>query len=188
MPKWHVSIEMHQDPKFDEAIVHLVAEHQAPLRGFVAAMMLGSPDVDDVVQEVNQLAWRRRDEFELNTNFKAWILTMAKFTVMSAWRDQRRRKETLMPEELLVKLMDEGAEAPESKAIPRHEALQECLETLRPVDRALILKRYFDDYRVKQLADEVGRSSDSLKMSLHRIRNVLATCVKRRLSLRGETS
>jgi len=177
-----------QDPTFDETIVHLITKHQVALRGFVSAMMPGSADVDDVVQEVNLLAWRRRAEYELNTNFKAWILTMAKFTMMSAWRDQRRKKETLMPEGLLVKLMEEGAEIPDSTAPARHEALEECLGILRPEDRALILKRYFEDYRVKQLAAEVGRSADSLKMSLHRIRNVLATCVKRRLSLRGEAS
>ena len=179
---------MSQEPEFDEIIVHLIAEHQMALRGFVSAMMPGNADVNDVVQETNHLVWRKRAEYESNTNFKAWMLTMAKFAVMSAWRDQKRRKESLVPEEVLVKLMDESVEEADTVAAPRHEALRECIDTLRPVDRALILKRYFEDYRVTQLSSEVGRSADSLKMSLLRIRNLLAVCVKRRLAAWGEAS
>jgi RNA polymerase sigma-70 factor (ECF subfamily) len=170
---------------FEELIVRLVADHQTALRGYVMAMMPGSPDVDDVVQDVNVLVWRKRAEYEPGTDFKAWILTVAKFQVMGAWRDQKRRKESVLPEEVLVKLLDEGVEASRSAKVPRHEVLWECLETLRPADRGLILRRYFDGRPIKNLAGELGRGADSVKMSLHRIRSALAQCVTRRLKPGG---
>jgi RNA polymerase sigma-70 factor (ECF subfamily) len=167
----------------DEVMVQLVAEHQAALRGFVMAMMPGNAEVDDVVQEVNVLVWRKRGEFEIGTDFKAWLLTVAKFQVMNAWRKQKNRKESVVPEEVLDQLLEQEIEAAAPSAIPRHEVLRECLAGLRPADQALILTRYFDGRNVKQLAAEVGRSADSVKMSLHRIRTLLALCVRRRLSL-----
>jgi RNA polymerase sigma-70 factor (ECF subfamily) len=169
----------------DEMMVQLVADNQTVLRGYVMAMMPGSPDVDDVVQEVNALVWRKRAEYKPCTDFRAWILTVAKFQVLGAWRDQKRRKESVLPEEVLVKLLDDGVEATRSAKVPRHEVLWECLDILRPEDRGLILRRYFDGRPIKNLAAELGRGADSVKMSLHRIRSALAHCVTRRLKLGG---
>jgi len=166
--------------EFDETVVRLMAEHQAALRGFVMAMMPGSPDVDDVVQEANILVWRKRREFEPGTNFRAWLLTVAKYQVMTARKRLRRRRESSFPEEMLAKLADDAA-AGETPPDVRRKALWECLDHLRPVDKALILRRYFDDLKIKQLAAEAERSADSVKMSLLRIRGVLAECVHRRL-------
>ncbi|MCH7229004.1 sigma-70 family RNA polymerase sigma factor [Haloferula sp. A504] len=165
----------------DETLVQLVATHQSALRGFVMAMMPGSADVDDVVQEVNALVWRKRREFEIGTNFNAWMLTVAKFHVLNAWRRQRNRRESAFPEDVLAKLVDQAIESSTAAPPSRHKILWECLERLRPTDRALILRRYFDDSSIKQLAAEAGRGVDSVKMSLYRIRNVLATCVRRRI-------
>ncbi len=175
---------MGETEQFDESVVKLVAEHQSVLRGFVMAMMPGSAEVDDVVQEVNVLIWRKRHEFTLGTDFKAWLLTVAKFQVRNAWRKQRNRRESPVPEEVIDLLLDQGIESATRHVRPRHEVLWECLERLRPTDRGLILRRYFDDRKVRDLAAELGRSADSVKMSLHRIRSLLAMCVRRRLNLR----
>ncbi|BCX48634.1 DNA-directed RNA polymerase sigma-70 factor [Haloferula helveola] len=177
---------MARSEDFDESLVQLIAEHQTALRGFVMAMMPGSPDVDDVVQEVNALVWRKRGEFVPGTNFKAWMLTVARFQVLNAWRRQKNRKESHVPEEVLNRLVDQGIESAAKRDQPRKEVLWECIDGLRPVDRALILSRYFDGRKVKELAAEVGRSAESVKVSLHRIRTLLAMCVRRRLHLREE--
>ncbi len=175
-------MNVERSEEFDETIVRLVAEHQTALRGFVMAMMPGSSEVDDVVQEANILVWRKRQEFEPGTNFRAWLLTVAKYQVMTAWKRQRGRKESLFPDEVLAKLADDAAAA-SGVASPdsRRKALWECLDHLRPVDKALVLRRYFDELNIKQLATEAERSADSVKMSLLRIRGVLAACVRRRL-------
>jgi RNA polymerase sigma-70 factor (ECF subfamily) len=164
----------------EETFVHLVANHQMELRAFVVSMMPGNAEVDDVVQESNQVIWQKRGEFEIGTSFKAWMFSVAKFQVMAAWRNQKRRKEWGVPESVLIKLIDEGVASGNEKSVPRHEILHECLEQLRPEDRSLILRRYFDNRRVKELATDVGRDVDSVKMSLRRIRLVLGMCVRRR--------
>lgn len=176
---------MPDPPDIEETFVRLVVSHQAALGAFVLALLPGHPDVDDVVQEVNTLLWKKRGEFQVGTNFKAWMFSVARFKVMALWRDQKRKKVWTVPEETLNRLIDDAADVCFEAEDPRHVALRECIHGLRPHDRGLILRRYFEGYSLKQVAREVGRKSDNLKGSLHRIRLALRACVRRKTASGG---
>ena len=176
----------HPDP--EETFVQLVVSHQAALRAFVLSLLPGSPEVDDVIQETNAEIWKKRGDFRIGTNFKSWMFSVAKFKVMATWRDRQRRKEWAVPEETLVKLVERIEDHEGTSIETRQAALRICLEQLRPVDRGLILRRYVEEYGLAKLAGEVGRSAESLKVSLHRIRTLLRTCVGRRVKAEEATS
>lgn len=162
----------------EEEFVHLVVSHQAALRAFVLSLLPGSPEVDDVIQEANAAVWQKRDEFEIGTNFKAWMFSVAKFKVMTHWRDQKRRKEWAVPEETLTQLIEHSEVQGFEQTDFRHDALRLCLQQLRPEDRALIMGRYYQGRGLKELALKIGRKADSVKVSLHRIRLGLRNCVR----------
>ncbi|QTN32201.1 sigma-70 family RNA polymerase sigma factor [Akkermansiaceae bacterium] len=168
---------MAKQPDPEETFVQLVVTHQAALRAFVLSLLPGSSEVDDVIQETNSEIWQKRGEFRIGTNFKSWMFSVAKFKVLSSWRDQSRRKEWAMPEETLTKLIDRVETGNLGSTEVRLEALRACLQQLRPVDRGLILRRYIGEHSLGKLAAEVGRNAESLKVSLHRIRMALRTCV-----------
>lgn len=170
---------MGKDGNMEAAFVHLVANHQSELRAFVTSMMPGSSDIDDVIQEANQIIWEKRAEFTIGSNFKAWMFSVARFQIMAAWRDRKRQKEWSVPEKVLNQLLDEAVAGTGDRAVPDHEALHECLTRLRSKDRTLILRRYFDGWRVRKVAAEIGRSEDSVKVSLNRIRANLGICIRR---------
>lgn len=172
---------MKPDP--EQTFVQLVVNHQPALRAFVLSMLPGSPEVDDVIQETNAEIWTKRGDFRIGTNFKSWMFSVAKFKVMSVWRDQQRRKVWAVPEEtlnLLVERIEEGALADTES---RHNALRFCLDRLRAEDRLLILNRYIDGRNLDRLARESGRKKESLKVSLHRIRTALKVCMNRRIQM-----
>jgi RNA polymerase sigma-70 factor (ECF subfamily) len=172
---------MPETPDMEETFVQLVVSHQPALHAFVLSMLPGHPEADDVIQEVNSAVWKKRGEFEIGTNFKAWLFSVAKFKVMALWRDQKRQKVWAMPEEALTKLLDEAASDCVETSHPRHDALRQCIQQLRPEDRGLILRRYFDDCSLKTLAEEVGRTAENLKGTMHRIRLSLRHCVRSKL-------
>jgi len=174
---------MAEEPDIEEAFVRLVVNHQAALHAFVLALLPGDSEADDVVQEVNTALWQKRGEFRIGTNFKAWMFSVAKFKVLSRWRDQKRRKVWCVPEETLDLLIEDAGEVCYDAEDPRHAALRECIRELRPQDRGLILRRYFEGYSMKKLAREVGRKAENLKGSLHRIRLALRTCVRRKTAM-----
>lgn len=175
---------MPSNPDLEQTFVQLVVTHQAALRAFVLSLLPGSPEVDDVIQETNAEIWTKREDFRIGTNFKSWMFSVAKYKVMAVWRDQQRRKVWTVPDETLVRLIErieDGAALAATES--RHEALRFCLGRLRAEDRSLILNRYIAGHNLDNLARETERKKDSLKVSLHRIRMMLKTCLKRRLNL-----
>lgn len=170
---------MKPDP--EQTFVQLVVNHQPALRAFVLSLLPGSPEVDDVIQETNAEIWVKRGDFRIGTNFKSWMFSVAKFKVLSVWRDHQRRKVWAVPEDTLAMLVERIEAGAFADTEPRHEALRVCLDRLRAEDRMLILNRYIADQNLDLLARESGRKKDSLKVSLHRIRAVLKACMNRRI-------
>ena len=162
--------------------------HQAALRAYVVSLMPGQSEVDDVIQEANSWIWQKRVEFEPGTNFRAWMFSVAKFKVLAHWRDRQRRREWVVPEETLSRLIEQVETGAFSTTSRKQIVLRECLLQLRPNDRGLILKRYLKGGQLKELATEVGRSTESLKVSLHRIRTVLRKCVESKMRLKEVVS
>ncbi|NLE38742.1 MAG: RNA polymerase subunit sigma, partial [Pirellulaceae bacterium] len=64
----------------------------------------------------------------------------------------------------------------------KRRAMTDCLEKLRPRDRRMIADRYSRNLSGKQLAEQLGRTADSVFHSLHRIRTTLVECVRRTLA------
>jgi len=170
---------MKPDP--EQTFVQLVVNHQPALRAFVLSLLPGSPEVDDVFQETNAEIWVKRGDFRIGTNFKSWMFSVAKFKVLSVWRDHQRQKVWAVPEDTLAMLVERIEAGALADTEPRHEALRVCLDRLRAEDRMLILNRYIADQNLDLLARESGRKKDSLKVSLHRIRAVLKACMNRRI-------
>ena len=175
---------MKPDP--EQTFVQLVVNHQPALRAFVLSLLPGSPEVDDVIQDTNAEIWTKRGDFRIGTNFKSWMFSVAKFKVMSVWRDHKRRKVWAVPEETLNMLVERIEVGAFAETETRQEALRQCLDRLREEDRMLILNRYIADHNLDRLEQESGRKKDSLKVSLHRIRTALRVCMNRRIRLGEE--
>jgi RNA polymerase sigma-70 factor, ECF subfamily len=168
----------------EQVFVQLVVNHQPALRAFVLALLPGSPDVDDVIQETNAEIWVKRGDFRIGTEFKSWMFSVAKFKVMAVWRDRQRRKVWAMPDETLMKLAERIEEGALADTESRHVALRDCIVRLKAEDRSLILNRYINGHSLGRLAEDIGRNTDSLKVSLHRIRAALKVCIQRKLKPR----
>jgi RNA polymerase sigma-70 factor, ECF subfamily len=169
----------------DADIVALLMQHQQSLRLYIESLMPGDPQADDVAQESNTKIWEKRGDFEIGTNFKAWIFSIARFQVRK-WRFRQAKDERLV-------FCDE-LEDTISEEIPNHldelslhqKALQECLKTLKPAHRELLHQRYFEKTSLEQYSAQVGRSVGVLKVTLHRLRSKLLTCVEKKLSSEKE--
>lgn len=175
---------MPDSPDMEETFMQLVVSHQAALHAFVLSLLPGHPEVDDVVQEVNAAVWKKRGDFQIGTNFKAWLFSVAKFKVLALWRDQKRRKVWAVPEATLTKLIEDATEALAASGEPRQQALRECIQQLRPEDRGLVLRRYFEGLSLRELGAEVGRKAENLKGTFHRIRMSLRSCVEAKMKVR----
>lgn len=142
---------------------------------------VGNPDhADDILQETNVVIWSKFDRFELGTNFIAWSFQIANYEVLK-YRDKRRSNKLVFSDDILESLAIESEEQQDDLDL-RRSALRECIKKLRPEDRELIETRYAPGSSGRDLAEDLGRPSNSVYQSIGRIRKTLFECVSRHLA------
>jgi RNA polymerase sigma-70 factor (ECF subfamily) len=132
----------------------------------LAYHMLGDRDAaDDVVQEVFLRVHRRLGGFRGECSLRGWILRITVNECVSqrrrASRRRRRLPETVPPA------------APCERVAEFAEAARQALETLRPVDRALVILRDIEGHTYEEIAEVLRCSSNSVGVRLHRARKRL---------------
>lgn len=147
---------------------------------------VGNPiEAEEILQESNVVILNKHAQFVLGTNFFAWACRIASFEVMKH-RDRRRRDKHLFSDEF-VQTIAQAAEEHSDEHEQRRIALGICLGKLRPKDRELIEQRYAPGETGKNLAEEVGRPTNSVYQSLGRIRRTLLECIQRQLATGTES-
>jgi len=166
------------DPTTDPSstFVSLITQHQGDVWAFILTLMPGHSDAQDVLQKTNIVLWQKREEFIIGTNFRAWALTCARFTVMDHLKRLKTDKIRYFDDELIQTMASEITERA-GASNPRLEVLEQCLQKLRPQDRELIEFRYSQDGKLDQYASQLGRSVSALSVSLHRLRSQLRKCI-----------
>ena len=163
--------------------VALLIDHQEVIRGYIITQLPGSPDVRDVLQEVNIVLWEKKNSFKEGTNFGAWACTVARYKVLEHRRKEARRKGILIFNDELTELLGEKAQnRPSDFLEDKRQALGLCLAKLSPDNRRLLSVRYnAKQGGLDQLAKETGRSNESLRVTLCRIRAALRDCIQSHL-------
>lgn len=158
----------------------LITRHQAALTGFLCSLLGNRTAGDEVLQETNLVLWKKRGDFEMGTNFKAWAFRVARFQALAFLKREKRRPEFTFDEEVIGKLAVE-AESTFGGNDGRERALDSCLEKLPDEDRELIRQHYFSGLSMPDHARQVGRSVGALRQVLYRIRNTLRLCIGQNL-------
>ena len=89
---------------------------------------------------------------------------------------------TLLDEDLAEQLAEHGEETPE-ELDGRLRALDKCLGRLEEKERQLVEHRYFSGSTLEAFSTRCGRSADSLRVSLFRIRAALKKCINNELAI-----
>jgi RNA polymerase sigma-70 factor (ECF subfamily) len=166
----------------DATLVGLLTETQAALRLYVHSLLPGDPSAHDVAQRTSLLLWQKRSEFVIGTNFKAWAFSVARYEVLHHRKQQVRDSRLVFGLDLESQLSDDLLER-EVQPERRHAALMDCLTKLRAADRELLLYRYAPDAgTLEDYSARSGRSVGGLKVTLHRLRNLLLGCIRKQLT------
>ena len=164
-------------------VEHMIA-HQDKLRAFIYSLMPGNSHVADVLQNTNAVLWQKRRRFDINTNFTAWAFRIARYQVMHQLDRDRRDGRLVFSDELVESLAEPQSDG---RAHDRMlHALEGCVEKLTAHQRAIIHARYTPGNSIEKHAESLGRSPGSLRIALHRIRDVLKGCIEGKLA--SETS
>ena len=166
----------------EELFVQLFAQNERHVRAFVRSMGLDWTSVDDVVQTVSLVMWRKWEQFDLDTDFMKWARVIARFEVLKFRRTMARDRHVFNAD--LMELLADASEEREAHVSSEQyvECLQACLDHLPEKSRELISAAYEGDKSIKEVASDVGKSATALYKALDRICKQLQGCIEARLA------
>ncbi|MHA3770793.1 RNA polymerase sigma factor [Verrucomicrobiota bacterium sgz303538] len=162
------------------AYAELVRRHQTAVRACLAVRLEQPHEAEDLAQEAFVTAFRKLGDFDAERPFGPWVRSIAFNLLRNHWRKFRVAgiggdEELAAVVEQRIVLRPAGSEGPELAA------LRDCLDLLDGPARALVERRYADDASVREIAEEQGRKYSAVTMQLHRLRELLATCVQEKV-------
>jgi RNA polymerase sigma-70 factor (ECF subfamily) len=160
-----------------EAFLRLWTRHEPELRAFVRSCCPRAQEVDEVMQEVSVVAWRKFPSLDESKAFGPWACMIARYELLMA-RRRYARDRLVLSEDVVKLLADEGAE----EISLRHrqlQALDACIGKLPTERRELALAAYSADTSIRDLAAQLGRTEGALYQLLARIRKQLFACMNR---------
>ncbi|MDG2399631.1 MAG: sigma-70 family RNA polymerase sigma factor [Akkermansiaceae bacterium] len=163
------------EPPFE--FVQLLTSNQSRLYAYVLSLLGDCNQAKDVMQETNAVLWRKANDFELGSNFGAWMLKVAYFQVMA--HRQRLTRDRLVFDDEFLHDVAEHAEQICERQEEKQRLLGDCIGKLNKRYQELIRRRYNEGATLKSIADQSGQSENSIKQALFRARAALIECVKR---------
>ena len=185
---------METSPSLDEMIRRVVAGDldafaeiirvcQRPVRAWIVSRCPPGGDADDVAQQTFVAAFKRIDEYEVGTDFRAWLFTIARYQLMAECTRLKRMADyhsRYVPHALSQELdrRTEGvAEEP-----TRLTHLRECLKQVEGNARDVLDWRYAKELPLAEIAQRSNRSVGAIKKHLFVLRQKLHDCIEQKLA------
>lgn len=156
----------------------LLADAQPRLRGYIASLLGGWSDVDDLVQETNIVLLLKRESFTVGTSFIAWAFRVAYFKATNWRRDRMREGRAMFNEHALQQIAAMAEEHFEDRG-PIQRALEDCMKGLPAEDLELVQTKYVERKPLNEHAASTGRNATAVRKQLSRIRLALRSCIDR---------
>ena len=173
----------HDQDNHDQFLRFYIESEEA-LLGFVRSLVPTREDAREVMQQTAAVLWRKFKELDEPGNFRRWAFGVARFEALAFRRDKARDRHVFSEE--LMSMLEREAEESDLIAEQESQALQECLGKLLPGQRELVEIAYSPGRRIDELAMELGRTPMAVYKSLHRIRMLLAECIRRTMAQQEE--
>ncbi len=170
-----------------DAYAEIIRRFERPVRAWIVSRCPPGGDADDVAQKVFFEAFRRIDDYEIGTDFRAWLFAIARFQLMAECTRLKRLTDyhsRFVPVALsreLGRRIDQSSAAGDERLVH----LQTCLEVVDGPARTILDWRYSEECPLSDIADRTDRSVGAIKKQLFLLRQKLHECVERKLRAEG---
>ncbi|WP_166831800.1 sigma-70 family RNA polymerase sigma factor [Thalassoroseus pseudoceratinae] len=165
------------------AFAEIVRVYQRPVRAWIVSRCPPGSDADDVAQKTFVVAFHRIQEFEVGTDFRAWLFTIARFQLMAECTRLKRLADyhsRYVPHALSQELDRRAAEAAEEPSRLTH--LRECLKQIEDNAREVLDWRYTSELPLAEIAQRTNRSVGAIMKHLYVLRQKLHECIEQKLA------
>ena len=159
----------------DEAFIELYERYERRIYFFALKRMSDSSDAEDVTQEVFLQVFRGLSKFEGRSSLLTWMFGIAHNQVCRRYRRRRPMVQSLETDE--VNELTSG-ETPADRKTDFVRILRNCgrvLEEKVPEQQRKAFElRYVENQSTREIAENMGKSPQAIKISLFRTRQTLS--------------
>jgi len=156
----------------------IVSEYGLLVRGFLAARVYHLADAEDLAQDTFVKAYEKLEDYELGTNFRAWLMSIAQFLLNNHWRKNGNRATVMekfrhdIAESIQTELKVAHEEVDESR-IPK---LLDCITKL-PDNLRKVIRSGLDGEKISILAKQLNLQANAVYQLRHRAHIALRKCM-----------
>jgi RNA polymerase sigma-70 factor (ECF subfamily) len=154
---------------------------QPTVMAFIRSVVGSAADAEDTLQEVAYAIASRFDEYDAARPFAAWAIGIAKYKLME-WRRSVSHDRVLFQSHTIEQIADGYAQV-SAEAGGATRALDHCMSKLGAKPKRVLELRYVQQMKPSAIARELGTTSNTISVLLHRTRETLRDCVKRHLAM-----
>lgn len=166
------------DQQHSEQLARLWTESQPVVGAYILSLLPDFHQAEDVLQQVAVLLVREFDKYDQSRPFLPWALGIARNLTLKSRRDVARNVEHLLGDALIDQIQDAFQEQTDAWGAVR-KTLRECLRKQPHKILELLRWRYAYDLKPGDVAVKMGITSATVRVMLHRAREVLRRCIKR---------
>ncbi len=168
-----------------DVVVEKLTESQSALYSYIYSLTADSNLAWDVLQDTNRLLWKKASEYDPEQDFLTWARAFAYNQFRTTRKKCQRDRLVFQDESTLRQISNEWDKKKSHAAGEKTIALEHCLATLPADQRDLIDRFYSNGETIIELSSQLGRKANSIAVTLYRIRQTLARCIRGRLRKNG---
>lgn len=153
----------------------LFRRYQLPLFAYVMELVRHEPTALDLVQDTFINATRHLGSLREDARFGSWLFSIAHQKVVQHWRRAGREREWLVDVPPVEAELAAGEPVPGEALVAGedHAELWRHLDQLPPVQRAVLVLHYLEDFPLAEIARITGVPPGTVKSRLHHARLAL---------------
>lgn len=133
-----------------------------------ACRHVSASDAEDIVQELFIEIWEKRDEIKVKDSWDRYLYAVLKYRII---RFLNAKNE--MEESLREALQEMGSRNKILSFEQLYDKMEAAIELLPEVRKTILQKRYFENMRIKEIAEELCISTETVKQQLKRAKALL---------------
>jgi len=157
-----------------EAFQELVRKHDRKVLGLAYRMLGNQQDAEDVYQEVFMQVYNNIRKFRFQSAFETWLYRIVVNTAIN----YRRKRNRHLNRSVDILLSEDNAswDPADHKPLPDRlilnreirEQIDRGLENLTLIQRTIFVLRFYQDFKIKDIAEIVSSSEGTVKNTLFR--------------------
>jgi RNA polymerase sigma-70 factor (ECF subfamily) len=150
----------------------LYDRHSTRVYRFILRIVGNATRAEDLLSEVFTDVWNQAGRFEGRSQVSTWILSIARFTALSAIR----RRDEVALEETTMELLEDGADTPEEVVLKEDRSAQvrRCLAQMSREHREVIDLVYYHERSIEEVANIIRAPKNTVKTRMFYARKRLA--------------